>query len=352
MDSNKDLIEYKICHMLEKILIDDEETETACGTDVNSLYPVNDFIRKEKKSITNIDRQKINLHDNLNKYERLYEQQKINIFKHKKFNTTNQTESPLKKNLNTNSDIYNKINGSQLFSLNNLEVLENFVNEKLEAISEDLYLTIKGNITSLLKNQNTSRVLQRCLNKTDKSVIKNIFYEIIPQLYEIIIDPYGNYFCQKFYSYISYEDRLTFIIQITKNFAFIANNPIGTYPLQTIIEKLNSKEEVYIISETLRNSKLLEEICNDSHGVHVVEKILICFSEEYIYFVYEYILSNFLEFSNNSSGLVLIKKTIIHAKHQLLIKRIQYLIVNNFNVLIQNAYGNYSIQAAFDVLDY
>jgi hypothetical protein len=336
----RDSIEFNICNMLEKILLDDDES-TAFGTEVDNNP--SEFVRKEKKLFSNIDKNRMDLHGDLTNFENLYEKQRFKIYKHKKFNTTNQNQSPIK-------GVNEGLIPPKLFTFNDIEVFENFVNEKLDHISEDTYLTLRGNICTLLKNQNSSRILQNCLKKTDPIIIRKLFFEIIPELDSLILNPYGNYFCQKFYSHIQFEEKLIFLNKIRSNIVTIANNAIGTYPLQTIIEKLKTQEEIYIISESFRNKSVLEQVCNDIHGVHVIEKILICFPEEFIFFLFEYILGNFIELCNNPTGLILVKKVIMQAKHPLLIQRVQYLIVNNFNTLIQNAYGNYTIQIALEVI--
>lgn len=162
-----------------------------------------------------------------------------------------------------------------------------------------------------------------------------------------MVDPYANYFCQKFYAFLDFEDKLLFLSNIVENFTQIANNKIGTYPLQAVLEQLRSDREKNMVIEAIRVNPT--EMFYDSQGVHVIEKIIICFEEERISFLYELALGSFLKLANNTNGLCIIKKIIIHAKNEETIKRILQKLVDNSSTLIQNPFGNYSIQTAVDV---
>jgi len=92
------------------------------------------------------------------------------------------------------------------------------------------------------------------------------------------------------------------------------------------------------------------DLCHDAFGSHVVEKIITCFDENYISFVYDKIISNFMLLANNNNGLCVVKKIIIHALNKETILTIQSILIENSVYLIQNPYGNYSLQVAFDVI--
>ena len=54
--------------------------------------------------------------------------------------------------------------------------------------------------------------------------------------------------------------------------------------------------------------------------------------------------------ANNNNGLCVVKKIIIHALNKETILTIQSILIENSVYLIQNPYGNYSLQVAFDVI--
>lgn len=86
------------------------------------------------------------------------------------------------------------------------------------------------------------------------------------------------------------------------------------------------------------------------YGTHIIEKIIACFKEEEIQFIYDIIIDNFMIMSNHSNGLCVIKKIIIHCSRKPTLEKIQSKLIENALILIQNPYGNYAIQVAFDVI--
>lgn len=118
-------------------------------------------------------------------------------------------------------------------------------------------------------------------------------------------DSYANYFCQKFFGFLEPDDKLVFLSNVNDHFVQIANNKIGTYPLQAILEQLKSEKEKMMVIQTINVNAI--EMFYDSQGVHVIEKIIICFEEEKITFIYELALANFMKLANNTNGLCIVR---------------------------------------------
>lgn len=72
-----------------------------------------------------------------------------------------------------------------------------------------------------------SRVMQNCLLKTSKDIIIKIFNEIKDNFCDMIVNQYGNYFCQKFFSCLPLEYRTKFfenvILLLKKYSSFFIN---------------------------------------------------------------------------------------------------------------------------------
>jgi len=56
--------------------------------------------------------------------------------------------------------------------------------------------------------------MQIALTNSSYKVIQQIMREIENQLNELMIDPYANYFCQKFYEFLKLDDRLEFLEKV------------------------------------------------------------------------------------------------------------------------------------------
>jgi hypothetical protein len=133
------------------------------------------------------------------------------------------------------------------------------------------------------------------------------------------------------------------------NFLNISLNKIGTYPLQSIIEQTCSfVEEKRILITCLK--ECIDKLSLDHFGAHVVEKFLCCFVEDDITFIHEYLIKNFLKLANNNNGIRIAKKAVILAVNRNTVSILRDLIADNTMALIQNPYGNYTLQLAFEVI--
>jgi hypothetical protein len=127
----------------------------------------------------------------------------------------------------------------------------------------------------------------------------------------------------------------------------ISKSRIGTYPLQFIIEHINNINESEIILNAIKNDIL--ELSLDTYGCHVIEKIIMCFNEDLIGFIYEIAIESFMTLANNANGLCIIKIIMIDASKKETIEKLKKLIIDNCMYLIENPYGNYTIQIVLDV---
>ncbi len=96
------------------------------------------------------------------------------------------------------------------------EILELQIKPK-ELITEEVYNILKERFYKVLITQNGSRVLQLALKNTSYSILANIFYEILPNINNLMTNSYANYFCHKFYAILNTEERCQFLLQVNKN---------------------------------------------------------------------------------------------------------------------------------------
>ena len=173
--------------------------------------------------------------------------------------------------------------------------------------THQIYNKLKGTFISLMKSQQTSRILQYYLDKTPNDVIHLIFSEFSNQVDSLLLDPYANYFCLKIFYFLNFNDRIVFLKKISPILDVLCVNKIATYPIQCIIEQLISDEEKNIIVNSLK--KNLMKLCFDVYGAHVIEKLIINFGyEKHLENILNFISENFLFLSNNSNGLCIVKK--------------------------------------------
>lgn len=216
---------------------------------------------------------------------------------------------------------------------------------KMEKIDFFIYNKLKGHFTNVIKTHKGSRIFQNFLKKTPCDIIHLIFTEIKTNLVEIMCDFYGNYFCKKFFGALNKKDRIDFITSIKGYFVKLSFDNVGTFPIQGIIEQVNSNYEKKMIISLVKNC--LSLFCYNSSGSHVIEKIISCFEDEYTQFIFDFGIQNFIDLSKDSSGICVIKKIIIIQKEKTqYFDQIKKIIIDNLQILINHQFGNQVIQTA------
>ena len=218
--------------------------------------------------------------------------------------------------------------------------------ERNGKIDHYIYSLVKGVFINIIKNQKGSKIFQKYLKSTHCDILHQIFLELKPNLEEIITDFYANYFCKRFFTFLNQKDRIDFLLVIEKSLVKLSSDSIGTYPIQTIIEHVGSKNEKNIIINALKDH--IKELSFDPFGCHVIEKLLSCFEEEYVSFIYNYIVDNFLELAYNNNGICVVKKILSLTHKTNLHDKLKIIVKENAKQLISHPYGNFVIQVVVE----
>ena len=218
--------------------------------------------------------------------------------------------------------------------------------ERTGKIDYHIYNLIKGKFSTIIKSHKGSKIFQKYLKSTHCDILHQIFLELNDNLEELITDPYANYFCKRFFTYLNQKDRIDFLKQIEKSMIKLSSNSIGTYPIQTIIEHVGSKNEKIIIISSLKDS--IKELSLDPFGSHVLEKLLTCFEEEFISFIYDYVYDNFILLANNNNGICVVKKIVSLTHKKNLHDKIKIIIKENAIQFIKHPYANFVIQVVVE----
>ena len=218
--------------------------------------------------------------------------------------------------------------------------------ERNGKIDHYIYSLVKGIFINIIKNQKGSKIFQKYLKSTHCDILHQIFLELKPNLEEIITDFYANYFCKRFFTFLNQKDRIDFLLVIEKSLVKLSSDSIGTYPIQTIIEHVGSKNEKNIIINALKDH--IKELSFDPFGCHVIEKLLSCFEEEYVGFIYNYIVDNFLELAYNNNGICVVKKILSLTHKTNLHDKLKIIVKENAKQLISHPYGNFVIQVVVE----
>ena len=321
----------------------------------NSLLFNNNFINNQHY-IHNDNCQKINPNSSLLNNNKSIIDNNLNCNNNNRNNERKRTYDIHINSLEKNKEIKeNSKFGTSSYSNNtnlNLEILIYEMKKLLiknDKIDYYIFNKLQGHITSIIKTNKGSRIFQNYLKNTQCDILHQILLEISPELSELIINPYANYFCGKFFTYLNQKDRIEFLAHIKKSLFSLCLNNIGTYPIQGIIEYLGSKIEKNIIINELKDK--INELSFDPYGAHVLEKIISCFEEEYIDFIYKFISNNLLNLAYNANGICIIKKIISFTHKKNLHEQIKKTVIENSMEIIKHPYGNFIIQSIIENWD-
>ena len=106
-----------------------------------------------------------------------------------------------------------------------------------------------GQIHLLCQDQNGCRYLQKKLEEENSVNIDLIFVEVSAHFVELMIDPFGNYLCQKLLEYCSEEQRDTLIDTISPKLVDIALDVHGTRAVQKMIDYLAQNQTLKPVIE-------------------------------------------------------------------------------------------------------
>ena len=310
----------------------------------NIIFPENN------NNLSNINNNNNIINENLSKnYKRSGSRRKT-------YPTFNIEGEVPKQNINNNNIMipnYNQIyykyhsNSNQInYNTEYLILTLKFNLDKTGKIDHYIYSLIKGTFINIIKNQKGSKIFQKYLKTTHSDILHQIFVELKPNLEDIITDSYANYFVKRFFTFLNQKDRIDFLISIEKIMVKLSSDSIGTYPIQTIIEHVGSKNEKVIIINALKEK--IKELSIDPFGSHVLEKLLACFEEEYVSFLYTYIVNNFLELAYNNNGICIIKKILTFTHKKALHDKLKIIVKDNATQLISHPYGNFVIQVVVE----
>lgn len=233
-----------------------------------------------------------------------------------------------------------------------------------------------GQIRKLSRDQVGCRMVQQALDVEGPMAATLILNEGLPFWGEAVVDPFGNYLFQKILERITAEERVMLVKSVSPRLVNASLNLHGTRSVQKIVELCAMDEE-----EAKRNKSAtptdqandcghggtegdMEEtaaglltnaltpaaarLCIDSHGNHVIQRILLKLDPKYSQFVFDAVAEGVGDVARHRHGCCVIQRCLdspAGPARSHLVRRI----VDNSLELMQDAYGNYVVQYVLDV---
>ncbi|KAF8403987.1 hypothetical protein HHK36_012097 [Tetracentron sinense] len=208
---------------------------------------------------------------------------------------------------------------------------------------------VKGRIYLMARDQHGCRFLQRKFTEGTSEDIEKIFIEIIGQIVELMMDPFGNYLVQKLLEVCDEDQRMQILHVITNkavDLVRISCDMHGTRAVQKVIETLKTPEQFSMVVSSLKPGTVI--LIKNMNGNHVAQRCLQCLMPEYSEFLFEAASAHCIELATDRYGCCVLQKCLGHSdgeqRHRLISK-----ITSNALILSQDQYGNYVVQYVFEL---
>mmetsp|Transcript_3803 Transcript_3803/g.8530 ORF Transcript_3803/g.8530 Transcript_3803/m.8530 type:complete len:1021 (+) Transcript_3803:63-3125(+) len=221
-----------------------------------------------------------------------------------------------------------------------------------------------GQVRKLSRDQVGCRLVQQALDEEGPMAATLILNEGLPFWGEAMVDPFGNYLFQKILEKITAEERIMLVKSVSTRLVNASLNLHGTRSVQKIVElctmdEKNSRsaagekdgdknEETAADVLTKALTPAAARLCIDSHGNHVIQRILLKLGHKHSKFVFDAVAESVGDVARHRHGCCVIQRCLDSppgAARSNLVCRI----VDKSLELMQDAYGNYVVQYVLDV---
>ncbi|KAJ2876330.1 hypothetical protein GGH93_000830 [Coemansia aciculifera] len=219
---------------------------------------------------------------------------------------------------------------------------ETEVNRFTNATLEEL----RGTIFDVCKDQYGCRFLQKKLEDGQEDHVEMILCEVLPHSSVLMIDPFGNYLCQKLLEHCNDKQRTQIIAGVSPDLVSISLNMHGTRAVQKIIELLSTQEQIDLVISALRGGVVL--LIRDLNGNHVIQKCLSRLSSRNNQFIYDSVASSCCDVATHRHGCCVFQRCIDFAAESQKSQLVD-VIISQALQLVQDPFGNYVVQYVLDL---
>lgn len=250
-----------------------------------------------------------------------------------------------------------------------------YLNQPADPTLASLYSTpqrppldaLLGHIRKLSRDQVGCRVVQQALDEEGPMAATLILNEGLPFWGEAMIDPFGNYLFQKILEKITAEERIMLVKSVSSRLVNSSLNLHGTRSVQKIVELCTIDEQSRNGSEASINgtadasadetacdvltkslTPAAARLCIDSHGNHVIQRILLKLGLKHSKFVFDAVAESVGDVARHRHGCCVIQRCLDSSPGPARSNLVRHIVDKSLE-LMQDAYGNYVVQYVLDV---
>jgi Pumilio-family RNA binding repeat len=214
-----------------------------------------------------------------------------------------------------------------------------------------------GQIRRLSRDQVGCRLVQQALEEDGPMAATMILHEGLPFWGEAMVDPFGNYLFQKMLEKVTPEERVMLIKNVSTRLVNASLNLHGTRSVQKVVELCADDEKDGHGAGLEENASSVltaalapaaARLCIDSHGNHVIQRILLRLGTKYSKFVFDAVAASVGDVARHRHGCCVIQRCLDSPPSESRAYLVRCIVDRSLD-LMQDAYGNYVVQYVLDV---
>jgi hypothetical protein len=214
-----------------------------------------------------------------------------------------------------------------------------------------------GQVRRLSRDQVGCRLVQQALDEEGPTAATLILNEGLPFWGEAMVDPFGNYLFQKILEKITPEERVMLLKSVSPRIVNASLNLHGTRSVQKVVELCAQDEQLRstdpneetasdILTKAL--APAAARLCIDSHGNHVIQRILLKLGHKHSKFVFDAVAESVGDVARHRHGCCVIQRCLDSPRTEARSNLVDRIVKKSLE-LMQDAYGNYVVQYVLDV---
>ncbi|KNE58499.1 hypothetical protein AMAG_04069 [Allomyces macrogynus ATCC 38327] len=205
-----------------------------------------------------------------------------------------------------------------------------------------------GQFLVLAKDQHGCRFMQRKLEEGGAAAGTRLLEELLPQFGELMMDPFGNYLCQKLLDYLSENQKMAILDNVAHDLVGIALNMHGTRAVQKLVDHVHTPGQIARLVQAL--SRHTVALVKDLNGNHVVQKCLVKLTPSDAQFIFDAVTRHCVEVATHRHGCCVLQRCLDYAAPEPR-RRLAQEITTHCLHLVKDPFGNYVVQYVLDMGD-
>ena len=205
---------------------------------------------------------------------------------------------------------------------------------------------VRGSVLRLVKSHAGSRFVQQKLDARDPHFFQLFYDEMGDSVPELMVDAFAHFAVEKLLQACDDEQCLALLQRLAPHVGVVACQKHGSFSVQALVDALHTPAQVYTLVEAMKPDVL--RLVTHASGHFVVLRLLQRFPYQSTKFVDDAVTASIGLVATDHHGLRVFK-ALLAVRRPGELTRLFKQVARTTMKLVENQYGNYSLQAVLDV---